>query len=307
MITFLYIVMSICFIMGIGMIFTESIAMGIVLILISLLFYYIAYTGNKQNKIDKEKKRIAEKEAKNNSPKPVELTDAEKHEIEMEEQLSKIIANLITNEEYFLGSVVRHSPNNRVVSVIEGFTDTYRIQYEINLENKVIDEEETVYATTSRMAESRVERIFTSWAKEERLLTHPEESKSKRKKKTEPTQKTEATKPSYDKIVTSIQTVAGEGEMYTVIVCELKGLFYRDQEAKDAAFQLEIGSPLNIKVDLENRGLKVVTPNGIHLGYIPADLSPAFHEHLDSIKSCTVKSKDDLRIPHIGIETIFKN
>lgn len=307
MITFLYIIMSICFIMGIGMIFTESIAMGIIFIIMSLLFFYIAYTGNKQNKIDEEKKRIAEKEAKVNPPKPVELTDAEKHEIEMEEQLSKIIAKLISNEDYFLGSVVRHSPNNQVVSVIEGFTATYRTEYEINLENKVIDEEETVYATTSRMAESRVERIFARWAKKERLLTHPEEAKPKRKKKTETTQKAEVPKPSYDKIVTSIQTVAGEGEMYTVIVCELKGLFYRDQEAKDAAFQLEVGSPLNIKVDQENRGLKVVTLNGIHLGYIPADLSPAFHEHLDSIKSCTVKSKDDLRIPHIGIETIFKN
>lgn len=112
--------------------------------------------------------------------------------------------------------------------------------------------------------------------------------------------------PINEKIITSIKTVVNGGVTSNIIVFELKGLFYRDQEAKDEAAKLVVGSPLNIKVDAENKGLKVVTLNDIHLGYVPADLSPVFYQQIETLASCIVHSKDDMRIPHIWIETIFK-
>lgn len=70
----------------------------------------------------------------------------------------------------------------------------------------------------------------------------------------------------------------------------IKGLWYRTEAEKDAAFCLKVGEELVLKKQPKNKydpfAVKVMTTDGYHIGYVEADLSKEVSSKMDDIIRC---------------------
>lgn len=73
----------------------------------------------------------------------------------------------------------------------------------------------------------------------------------------------------------------------------VKGLQYRDEDAQDAAHELDVNDVLELEEEPDNEydlyALKVLTVDGEHIGYVEATKSKRITENLDKLIECKVK------------------
>lgn len=73
----------------------------------------------------------------------------------------------------------------------------------------------------------------------------------------------------------------------------VKGLQYRDEEAQDAAHELEEGDNLKLEEEPDNEydpyAIKVITMDGCHIGYVESTKAKRISSNIDKLIECKVK------------------
>lgn len=73
----------------------------------------------------------------------------------------------------------------------------------------------------------------------------------------------------------------------------VKGLQYRDEDAQDAAHELEEGDDLELEEESDNEydpyAIKVITIDGYHIGYVEATKAKRISSNIDKLVECKVK------------------
>lgn len=90
---------------------------------------------------------------------------------------------------------------------------------------------------------------------------------------------------------------------------EVKGTYYRTIDEKAAARDLEVGDTLILKVEQDNpvdpNAVKVLTLEGVHIGYVQWDIAQFVKDNISHVKSCTVTKVTRHEIPYIHASISF--
>lgn len=112
---------------------------------------------------------------------------------------------------------------------------------------------------------------------------------------------------------TALDTVPDDSEnkLTDYLTFKIAGLYYRTKQAHNRAKKLEEGDELYAKKEIGNEhdafAVRIEDYDGLHLGYVPADYSYAFREHLDELVYINVDYVDiDDGIPVVEVSALFK-
>lgn len=76
----------------------------------------------------------------------------------------------------------------------------------------------------------------------------------------------------------------------SVVKFKVAGLFYRSDFCQRRAASLCINEPLLLQAEPDNEmdpnAVKVLTTEGVHIGYMPKDIASQWHSHLDKLNEC---------------------
>ncbi len=100
-------------------------------------------------------------------------------------------------------------------------------------------------------------------------------------------------------------------ELITDVYFEVKGIYYRDNEAIEAARTLSKGNNLYLEPEPDNpydgNALKILTENNIFIGYVDRDCCKIFKERNNVLISCKVqKVKKNYDIPYVHVVAKYK-
>lgn len=96
----------------------------------------------------------------------------------------------------------------------------------------------------------------------------------------------------------------------SVVKFKVAGLFYRSSSSQRRAASLCINEPLLLQAEPDNEfdpnAVKVLTTEGIHIGYMPKDLAKEWHNHLDVLNEChLVLNYPDGAIQTLEVAAVF--
>lgn len=76
----------------------------------------------------------------------------------------------------------------------------------------------------------------------------------------------------------------------SVVKFKVAGLFYRPDSCQRKAASLCINEPLILQAEPDNEmdsnAIKVLTSDGVHIGYMPKEFAAEWHNHLDELNEC---------------------
>lgn len=90
---------------------------------------------------------------------------------------------------------------------------------------------------------------------------------------------------------------------------DVRGTYYRNTKEKAAARDVEVGDSLILQEETDNpvdpNAVKVMTINGVHIGYVQYDIAQFVKRNILHVKSCTVVKKSVHEIPYITATAYF--
>lgn len=92
---------------------------------------------------------------------------------------------------------------------------------------------------------------------------------------------------------------------------EVKGTYYRSHDEIEAARDVEVGDTLILQPEPENtvdpNAVKVLTLNGVHIGYVQWDIAQFTRDFIKHVQTCTVTKTTRHDIPYIHADIFFSD
>lgn len=105
------------------------------------------------------------------------------------------------------------------------------------------------------------------------------------------------------------RSISNASSLPCVKEMEVKGIYYRTIDEKAAARDVEVGDTLILEVEPDNpvdpNAVKVLTLEGVHIGYVQWDIAQFVKDNISHVKSCTVTKATRHEIPYIHASISF--